>query len=258
MPGIDVHCHLTHMKNPEAVAKEAAQKLSAVITVTAEIQHAEQALQLREKSPKFVFVSLGLHPEYCRDYSRKETDEYMEFIRANSKKIVAIGEVGLDYSWLQKKEEQEKSKDVFLQMIGLAKELRLPLEVHTRNSDKQKAAVSDALKMLTDENAKDVIMHCFSGNEEEMKYAIENGYYISFATIICRSKKHQRLAGICNIDNMLLETDAPWLDPESRELVNRPWKIHQSAELIAEIKSITSEEVVQKTEVNARKVFGIE
>lgn len=255
--GIDVHCHLTHMDNPEGVAKEAMEKLAGIVTVTAEIQHAEQALALREKFPEFVFVSLGLHPEYVMKYSGKELDDYMEFIKQNRKKIAAIGEIGLDYNWLPKKEEQEKSKEIFLQMLELAKELGLPVEVHTRNDDKQRTAISDALRILAAADIKSAIMHCFSGNEEEMRYAIENGYYISFATIICRSKKHQRLAGICSLDSMLLETDAPWLDPESRELVNRPWKIAQSAELIAKIKQITQEEVLQKTEENAKRILGL-
>lgn len=256
--GIDVHCHLTHMENPQAVAEEAMRKLAALITVTAEIAHAEQALQLRERFPEFIFVSLGLHPEYVPEYGEKEIDAYMEFIRQNRKDICAIGEVGLDYSWLRQKDEQEQSKDVFVQMIELSKELQLPLEIHTRNSDKQKTAISDALKLLTDENAKEVVMHCFSGSEEEMKYAIENGYYISFATIICRSRKHQRLAGLCGLDKMLLETDAPWLDPESRELVNRPWKIRQSAQLIAGIKETSIDEVLQKTEDNAKEIFRLQ
>lgn len=264
--GIDVHCHLTHMENPEEVTRKSMETLSAVVTATAEIGHAEQALQLREEFPGFAFASLGLHPEYCGRYSRKEIEDYMEFIRQNRKQIVAIGEVGLDYSWLPKKEDQEKSKEIFLQMIELAKKLSLPLEIHARNSDTQKTAISDALRMLTDADAKDVIMHCFSGSEEEMAYAIGNGYCISFATIICRSRKHQRLASKCPLDSMLLETDSPWLDPDkpahgARQavsgLTNRPWKIQQSAQLIAGIKDVTEEEVLQKTEENARKIFNI-
>lgn len=258
MSGIDVHCHITHMENPESVVREAMQKLSAIVTVTAEISHAEQALKLRSKFPDFVFVSLGLHPEYCMNYTAKEIGGYIYLIKQNRKYISAIGEVGLDYSWVTNKDEQEKSKEIFIQMIGLAKELNLPLEIHSRNSDKQKTAIHDALKILTNENAKDVVMHCFSGNEDEMKYAIENGYYISFATIICRSKKHQQLAKACDIDSMLLETDSPWLDPDSHELKNRPWKIHQSAQLIAEIKQLSMDKVLRITEENAKRVFRIE
>ncbi len=258
MQGIDVHCHITHMENPESVVREAMKKLSAIVTVTAEISHAGQALKLREKFPDFVFVSLGLHPEYCMKYSSKEIDSYMEFIRHSRKDIAAIGEVGLDYSWITKSDEQERSKEIFTRMIGLAKELNLPVEVHTRNSDKQKTAIHDALKILTNEDAKDVVMHCFSGSEDEMAHAIENGYYISFATIICRSKKHQQFAKACDIGSMLLETDSPWLDPDSRELTNRPWKIHQSAQLIAEIKQLSMDEVLKATEENAKRIFRID
>ena len=111
MIGIDVHCHITHMENPESVVREAMQKLSAIVTVTAEISHAEQALELRSKFPDFVFVSLGLHPEYCMKYSGKEIDSYMKLIRRSRKDVCAIGEVGLDYSWITKSDEQERSQD---------------------------------------------------------------------------------------------------------------------------------------------------
>jgi len=267
MIGIDVHCHITHMENPESVVREAMQKLSAIVTVTAEISHAEQALELRSKFPDFVFVSLGLHPEYCMKYSGKEIDSYMKLIRRSRKDVCAIGEVGLDYSWITKSDEQERSKEIFIQMIGLAKELKLPLEIHSRNSDRQKTAIHDTLKILTDEGAKDVVMHCFSGSEAALKAALEHGYYISFATNVCWTKKHPYLAGKTPLEKMLLETDAPWLDPdttiedlknESRKLSNRPWKIGKSAAKIAEIKSISKEEVLRITAENAARFFGLE
>lgn len=100
-------------------------------------------------------------------------------------------------------------------------------------------------------------MHCFSGSEQNLSYALEQNYWISYATIIARSDKHKRLAEKTPLENMLLETDSPWLDPDSRELTNRPWKIDRSAEIIAEIKEKTKEEILKITADNAIKAFGL-
>jgi TatD DNase family protein len=138
--------------------------------------------------------------------------------------------------------------------------LRLPVVIHARNKANEKTpdAFSDCLKILTDNNAKNVVMHCFSGSESTLQHALEQNYWISFATIIARSDKHRRLAAKTPIENMMLETDSPWLDPDSRELTNRPWKIERSAELIAQIKQTTKEEILKITTENAKKAFRLE
>jgi TatD DNase family protein len=143
-------------------------------------------------------------------------------------------------------------KKVFILFIDLAKELNLPLVIHARE------AFNDALEILKEKNAKDVVLHCFSGSEGNLKEAIKRGYFISFATNICYTKKHPRLAEKTPIEKMLLETDSPWLDPENpRELINRPWKILNSARVIAKIKGISEKEVLEKTAENALKFFKI-
>jgi len=191
---IDIHCHLEYMTDPDDVIKEAKSKMLAIITSVADIKHKDQILEIRDKNPDFVFVSLGLHPERISKYSDDEIIEYLDFIKANKKRIVAIGECGLDYLQV-KKENRKRAEDVFVQFINLAKELQLPLVIHSRNEPGDSSCVNDILKILTDQNAKSVVLHCFSGNENNLKYALEQGYWISFATIVCKSEKHQRLAG---------------------------------------------------------------
>ncbi len=255
--GIDAHCHIEHMEKPEEVASEVRQRMRAAVCSVPNPKDFEKILELRKKFEDCIFVCLGLHPEYIFDYTTKQIEEYMEFIKDSKKEIVGIGEVGLDYNWVKEREKQEKTKEIFIQFIGLAKEMKLPLVIHTRNDIGHGDAISDALKILTDENAKDVMMHCFSGNEQNLKYALEQNYWISFATIIARSDKHKRLASKTPVENMLLETDAPWLDPDSRELVNRPWKIERSAEIIAGIKETTKEDILKITAENAIKAFDL-
>lgn len=251
---IDVHCHLEYM--PEGVVKEAKGSMLAIITSVADINHKEEILEIREKNPDFVFVSLGLHPERISKYSDDEINDYLDFIKANKNSVVAIGECGLDYLQV-KKDSRKKAEEVFIQFIGLAKKLKLPLVIHSRNEPGDNSCVNDILKLLTDQNAKSVVLHCFSGSEANLKYALEQDYWISFATLICKSEKHQRLAGKTPIEKLLLETDSPWLHPSSRELINRPWMIAESAKTIAAIKNISKEKILQQTTENAKKVFDL-
>jgi len=261
--GIDAHCHLEYIENMEEVAEQVRKRMLAAVCSVPNPKHVEQILELRKKFSDCIFVCIGFHPEVAFDYTAKEIESHIEFIKSRRKEIVGIGENGLDYNWVKEKDKQERTKEIFIQFIDLAKELHLPIIIHARNNPESKLqdAFSDILKILTDENAKDVVMHCFSGNEKTLEYALEQNYWISFATIIARSDKHKRLAKKTPIENMLIETDSPWLDPDSPkgslQLTNRPWKIERSAEIIAEIKGKTKEEILHITTENAIKAFGL-
>lgn len=251
---IDIHCHLEYMENPEQVVDEAKQKMTAIISSVADIKDKEKILELAKKNKGFVFVSLGFHPERINKYSDFEINEYIQFIRDNKEKIVAIGECGLDY--LQVK-DRERSKAVFIKFIELAKELSLPLVLHVRDEPGSNAVFDDIFNIL-EKHELTAVLHCFSGSEGQLKTAIERGYYISYATIVCKSDKHKRLAEKTPLESMLLETDSPWLHPTSREMINRPWMIVESAKVISELKNTIPEKIMQKTEENAKKVFKLE
>ncbi|MEM7819865.1 MAG: TatD family hydrolase [Candidatus Aenigmatarchaeota archaeon] len=261
---IDVHCHLEYMKNPIGVIEEARQKMLALITSVADIKDAKKILELQKRYPNFVFVSLGLHPENIFNYNQKEIDDYIEFIKNEKNNIVAIGEVGIDYNCIKDENKQEIMKNIFMQFIDLSKELDLPLVIHVRSSN-DKNAFDDTLKILVNMDAKSVALHCFSGNKSSLKYAFENNYFVSFATIICRSEKHKRLVELTPIEKMLLETDSPWLDPEINqkttspfELTNRPWKIVESAKIISKIKNLPLEKILEQTTENAKRFFRLD
>ncbi len=256
---IDIHCHLEHMGNDaekEKIIAEARQKMTALITSVADPKDLDEILALRDRHKGFVFVSLGFHPERIEKYKQQEIDEYIEKIMANKKNIVAIGEVGLDYSWIKEPSRREESKEIFLQFIELANELRLPMVIHGRNEPGSSDCTRDILEIL-DAAKTDAVLHCFSGSETNLREALKKEYWISFATLVCKSDKHKRFAKIVPLERMLLETDAPWLHPTSREMINRPWLIEESAKAIAGIKGITKDEVLKMTEGNARGVFGL-
>lgn len=248
---IDVHCHLEYIEEPEKVIFEAKEKgMKGIVSSVADPKEAKKMLELQEKFSDFLFLALGFHPEYIEEYSEKEIEEYFNFIREQKGKIVAIGEVGLDY--FHDSENKEKQKEIFRKFIDLAKELNLPLVVHCRE------AWNDVLEMLKEKNVQKVCLHCFSGSEGNLKEAVSRGYFISFATNLCYTKKHPRLLEKTPLENLLLETDSPWLNPENpKELKNRPWNIFLSAKKVAEIKKISFEKVLEIVLENAKKCFQI-
>src|SRR3989344_1587442 len=259
---IDAHCHLEYMDADIIVQESMQRKMTAIVASIADIKDREKVLQLHKKYPGFVFACMGFHPESMKDYHDKDINEYTEFIRENKQWVSAIGEVGLDYNWVTQADDQQRSKEIFQKFIDLSKGLRLPLVIHSRNGkgnkDGSDEGIGDAINMLVESGCKHVMMHCFSGSEGQLKKCLEQGWMISFATLVCKSFKHQRLASLVSLDKMLLETDSPWLDPDSQELTNRPWKIEKSAEVIATIKNITKEEILLKTTENAKRFFGID
>ncbi|MBI4896656.1 MAG: TatD family hydrolase [Candidatus Aenigmarchaeota archaeon] len=249
MNGIDAHCHIEYMD--ASVLDEAAKRISALVTSVANPADAEKTLAVATRHENFVFVALGMHPDHAIETNDKTLTQYIDLIKKNKNRIVAIGEVGLDYHHMTDEKEKERSKDVFLHFIALANELHLPLVIHSRN------AMNDTFEFLRHAQVP-VMMHCFDGNAEHLQEALRRNYYISFTAMIVRSEKYQKIAKRTPLENMLLETDAPWLDPENPgELMNRPWNIIKSAQTIAKIKSLTTEDVLQQTEKNTRKLFRL-
>jgi len=249
---IDIHCHL-EQSDYDKDRQEIIQKckvLDAVITCCANPKHLELTLDMCEKNKGFIFCTLSIHPEYIKELKQKEIDNYIELIKENSSKIVAIGETGLDYFWIKEDEWREKQKQLFVKFINLAKELNLPLVIHSRD------AVEETIEILEKQGAKDVVMHMFGANQLT-KRVIDNGWYISVNTILLKSKKHKKVVRDCPIEKLMLETDSPWLSPWKNEKRNDPTAVREVAEKIAEIKKMHIEEVDKITTENAKRFFRI-
>ncbi len=250
---IDSHCHLEfdHFNGErEKVIITAKNRLKGIVDSSANINHAQDVLKLHEDHPNFIFPSLGLHPKEAVQASKEEIEEFKNMARNEKDKIVAIGEVGLDYYHVKNNEKRDRSKEVFEEMIKLSNSLELPLVVHSRNS------LEDALKILEDKNG-DVIIHCFAGSEEELEECIDRNYYLSFGGIIFRSKnKYRPLLKKTPLENLLLETDAPFL-AKSKKDRSEPWLIREIANEIAEIKGVDFNEVWEKAGKNAKNVFSL-
>jgi len=254
---IDVHCHLEqedYDKDRDEVIEKCKKELKAVITSCAHPKDFELTMRMVENHKNFVFATCGIHPEYIKDVAEKTKDDFLELIAENKEKIVAIGETGLDYWWTKEIEWREKQKQLFIQLIEVAKELNKPLIIHSRE------AFEDTIKILEQEDAKQVMLHMW-GEHKLLKRVLENGYYVSMNTIILRSKGYRKVVRECPLDKLMLETDAPWLAPkkliEGIDTRNDPTSIRIVAEKMADIKKISFEEVWNKCGENAVNFFKL-
>lgn len=250
---IDSHCHLEFKefdKDREQVIKTAKNRLEALVDSCAEIKTSEQVINLHEKHPNFIFASLGLHPKTALNVTGEEIEKYKRRIRDREREIVAVGEVGLDYFHVKDESKKQKCERVFIDFVELSNDLGLPLVVHSRN------AMKDTMKVLKNKDG-DVVIHCFSGGLEELREALDRGYYLSFGGIIFRSEdRYKDILKEVPLDNLLLETDAPFLG-KRKEDRSEPWFIREVAEKISEMKRVEFSRVWEMAGKNAKQVFNL-
>ncbi|MES9737219.1 TatD family hydrolase [Peribacillus frigoritolerans] len=200
----------------------------------------------------FMYAAVGWHPVDAIDMTEDDLQWIEEL--SNHPKVVAIGEMGLDYHW--DKSPKDVQMEVFRKQIRLAKKVGLPIIIHNRE------ATSDIVNILKEEEASRVggIMHCFSGSAETALECINMNFYISLGGPVTfkNAKKPKEVAAAVPLDRLLIETDCPYLAPHPyRGKRNEPSYVKLVAEQIAEIKQLTFEEVSQATTENAKKLFGI-
>lgn len=215
------------------------------------LESSKKAIEIA-KDHDFIYATVGVSPN---DIDNLEGN-YLEQIEkmAKEKKVVAIGEIGLDYHWNQ--ENKEKQKEVFIKQIELANKLGLPIVIHTRE------AVTDTIDILKNKITveKKGVFHCCPLNAELVKEALRLDFYISFAGPVTykSSKNAEMIVKMVPMDRMLVETDSPYLSPEPvRGTRNDSRNVKFIAKKIADIKQISVEEVSKKTTENAKKIFHI-
>ena len=256
---IDTHCHLAqddYDRDRSQVLARCQQAMRAVITCCANPKDFALTTQLVKQYPDFIFVSASIHPQYIT-LSDQDIAEYFQEIRANRTNLVAIGETGLDYNWVTDQPGQIRQKHIFQQFIGLAQELQLPLVIHSRDS------TEDVIEILEAYNLKHVQMHMFT-RRPLLQRVIQNGWMISVNTLLLRSKTVRKIVRDCPLDQLFLETDAPWLGigadgsiKSKYEVRNEPLAVQLVADKIAEIKHIETIEVAVQTGKNACTFFHI-
>lgn len=254
MEFFDSHAHYNDEKfaeDREAVIKEIYDDSVTRITCAGyNVETSEFAIELAEKYD-FMYATCGISPNDIDDVAIED----IELIRnlAKNNKVVAIGEIGLDYYW--NKENKDRQKEFFIKQIELADELDLPIVIHCRD------AVMDTLDILKNviNPKRRGIFHCCMLNKELIKEAVKLGFYISFSgNVTFKSAKPTEAINAVPIDKILIETDSPYLTPEPfRGTRNDSRKVKLVAEKISEITGISLEEVAKITYDNARKIYRI-
>ena len=220
------------------------------------IQSSLDAIELSQKY-EFIYSICGISPNDIPQTEQelwKNIEEISKIARQNNNnKLVAIGEIGLDYYW--NKENKELQKDMFIKQIEIANELDLPIVIHTRD------ATIDTIEILKENNVnKKGIFHCCPLNQELIKEALKLDFYISLSGVIT-FKNVKNVEDIINMipeDRLLIETDSPYLSPEPvRGKRNNSMNVKYVAEKIANIKNKTLEEVANITNKNAKMIFNI-
>lgn len=247
---IDCHAHLEqpeYNEDRQEVIEKCKKELKAVITCCAHPEDFDLTLQLVKRYEGFIFATISIHPEYIKEIWKRGKNEFFQKIRVNREKIVGIGETGLDFI-IQEEEWREKQKELFLNFIFLAKELNLPLVVHARK------AFAEAIEILERQKVKNVLLHFFTA-KELLNKVIENNWHISVNTALLFSKKIKRIVRDMPLENILTETDSPWLGLEGKR--NDPTSIKVVLEKIAEIKKMELEKVDEVTTRNAINFFNL-
>lgn len=251
---IDTHSHIDipDFEDLDAVISNAEKNgVEKIIIPSVDRTSFEKVIAISNKY-EGVYCALGIHPTEAQNAKSEDFDRIIEL--ASDKKIVAIGECGLDYYW--DKTFIKEQKEIFLKQIEIAKELKKALIVHDREAHK------DTFDLLT-QNINDeipVIMHCFSGSLEFAKECVKKGFYIALGGVVTfkNAKKAHEIAKHIPLEHLLLETDAPYLTPVPfRGKRNEPAYVKFVAEEIAALRGISFEEVAEATTTNARKVFNI-
>ncbi len=255
---IDTHSHLNFSVFKDDVDKIIQQALDSniwMINVGSQYKTSKKAVEIAEKYPKGVYASAGLHPIHSgvKPISVSEGGLTPLSMLAKSKKVVAIGEIGLDYK-TEYISFKEKQKEVFLEQLELAKELRLPVIFHCR------FAHNDLLKILKLQVSSfrfQGVVHCFTGDWKQAKQYLELGLYLGFNGIIFKFNVDEIIRKT-PLDKILLETDCPYLTPPNfEEKRNNPLGVKQVAQKIAEIKKINFQEVAIQTTQNAKQLFNL-
>ena len=276
---IDTHAHLNfnaYKTDFDRVIKRTLENDIWMINIGTQYATSKKAVEIAEKYAKGVFAAIGLHPihletglvkikndtEEIEVKTREENFNYEKYKElAKSEKVVAIGEIGLDYYWKPKTKRKleifkQRQKETLFQQLSLAKELNLPVIFHCR------MAHDDLIQTIQQSNIPTIngVMHGFVGTTEQLKKYLDFGFYIGFNGIIFKSIQgidFEKNIKETPLEKILIETDCPYLTPPQAEGRNEPICVKYVAEKIAEIKNLSFQDLAKITTENAKNLFKI-
>lgn len=258
---VDVHCHLTHEKlksRIDEIIKNAKDKgVKAIIASGVNVPTNREVLELAKKYPDIIKCSLGLYPidllgiqpdeaGLTRQFEKFDIDDELNFIEQHKNEIVAVGECGMDFHW--DKEHHSEQKINFEKIVEFVKKLDKPIIVHSRKAE------LECFEVLEKSGIKKVVLHMFEGRKNLIKKAAELGYYFTVPTNILKSQHFQMLVEIVNINQLLTETDAPWMS-QIPGTVNEPANVAETVKKITEIKNMDAKEAEDNIYMNYQRLF---
>ena len=248
---IDTHCHISkeeYSNIGELITECKLKNVNKIIISGCELNNIEESIEISNKYEN-IYLSLGYHPSEASKITNIDIENLKNKIIQN-KKVVAIGEIGLDYYW--SKDNKEEQKKLFNCMLNLAEELNLPVVIHSRD------AFQDTYDILKKRNLKGVI-HCFSGNLENAKMYISIGYKLGIGGVLTfKNSKLKDVIKFIDLNHIITETDSPYLAPEPyRGKQNSPINISIIVQEIAKQKNVDIKEVETKIENNVKELFQI-
>ncbi|MCJ7786886.1 TatD family hydrolase [Patescibacteria group bacterium] len=277
---IDTHAHLnfnSYRNDDDNVIRRSLDNDTWMINVGSQYETSKKAVEIAEKYPEGVYTAVGVHPIHLAEgiFKVKLDEEEMAFQTKNenfdyekykelaqSKKVVAIGEIGFDYYWRPKTKRKleifkQKQRTVLCQQLKLAKELNLPVIFHCRQAHQDLIELLSAQPEVKPQKA---VAHSFVGNLDQLQKYLDFGFYIGFNGIIFK-----KIEGIdfeenirqTPLEKILIETDCPYLTPPPMIGRNEPIYVKYVAEKISQIKNLNPEEIAKITTENAKKLFNI-
>lgn len=248
---VDTHCHIygeSYKEDLEEVLNRTGEKLEFIVNIGYDLQSSQTAVELANKY-EFIYSTVGVHPTDISGYSHEVEEKLLDLCK--NPKVVAIGEIGLDYYWM--KDPKEVQAMYFRKQMDIAQKLHKPVVIHTRD------AMEDTIDIL--QEYKDVcgIMHCYPGSYETAKLIMDR-YYFGVAGVVTfkNNVKTKEFVEKMPLDKLIIETDSPYLTPmPHRGKRNEPNYVEFVAQEIAKIKGISLEEVIRVTTENAKKIYGI-
>ncbi len=252
----DSHSHVDDKRFNEdrdkVIERAKARGLKYIVNPGCDLATSKAALDLAKRYD-MVYAAIGMHPHEAKHCDQLTLDVFSEM--AKEKKVVAIGEIGLDFHYDHSPRDVQRM--VFVEQIRLAQTLNLPIIIHSREADGE---VFDTLR-LEEAFATGVLMHCYSGSAELARQYVKLGAYISIAGPVTfkNARKLVEVVEIVPLDRLMIETDAPYLAPMPfRGKRNEPSYVHYTCQKVADIKGISYEAVAEATCQNAKRFFAID
>jgi TatD DNase family protein len=250
---IDTHCHLDFPEfdkdRSEVIERARDNRIDYIVNIGSSLENSKRSLELSQNFD-FIYAAIGCHPH--------EADRFNEDIKialeklAGQEKVVAIGEIGLDY--FKNYSKKENQKKLFITLLKLSRQLALPVIIHCRE------AQNDILEILKEHPPTKVVVHCFSGEEWFLNECLDRGFFVSFTCNITYKNAHtlRELVKKTPLDRLFLETDAPFLPPQDfRGRRCEPIYVRQLAQEISKLKETSFDNVARITTENAKNFFNL-